>query len=161
CEGDREAVERKPPFGVQRAVDRVDHDERRAAASQLDDAALLADRGQRLAGRLELGGHLVFGHPVEGHRHVAALPALEPPAAADARCRLESVLDVAYDELSVFSVDDLCERILRDEALEAGLDPMFAPVSAADRLALLLERIDDLPLRRHEIRGNPAPLLAS
>ena len=27
-------------------------------------------------------------------------------------------------------------------------------------LALLLERIDDLPLRRHEIRGNPAGLLA-
>src|SRR5918998_1193822 len=30
-----------------------------------------------------------------------------------------------------------------------------------DRLALLLERIDDLTLRRHEIRGNPAPLLAT
>ena len=31
----------------------------------------------------------------------------------------------------------------------------------ADRLALLLERLDDLSLRAHEIRGNPAPLLAS
>ena len=29
-----------------------------------------------------------------------------------------------------------------------------------DRLAILLDRIDDLPLRRHEIRGNPAGLLA-
>ena len=35
------------------------------------------------------------------------------------------------------------------------------PVTPADRLALLLERIDDLSLRAHEIRGNPAPLLAS
>src|SRR5204863_10060952 len=69
--------------------------------------------------------------------------------------------DAPYDELSVHTVRDLCERILRDEALEARLDPLFAPVSSADRLALLLERIDDLPLRRHEIRGNPAPLLAS
>ena len=34
-------------------------------------------------------------------------------------------------------------------------------MTPADRLALLLERIDDLSLREHEIRGNPAPLLAS
>ena len=45
-------------------------------------------------------------------------------------------------------------------ALEAGLDPFFETVGAADRLAMLLERIDELPLRRHEIRGNPAGLLA-
>ena len=32
-------------------------------------------------------------------------------------------------------------------------------MSAADRLAMLLEGIDDLPLRHHEIRGNPAPLI--
>src|SRR5918998_3521969 len=46
-------------------------------------------------------------------------------------------------------------------ALEAGLDPFFACVTPADRLALLLDRIDELTLRRHEIRGNPAPLIAS
>ena len=42
-----------------------------------------------------------------------------------------------------------------------GVDPFLSPVTPADRLALLLERIDDLSLRAHEIRGNPAPLLAS
>jgi DNA helicase-2/ATP-dependent DNA helicase PcrA len=52
------------------------------------------------------------------------------------------------------------ERLLREHALEAGLDPFFATVRAADRLAMLLDRIDDLSLRRHEIRGNPAGLLA-
>ena len=40
-----------------------------------------------------------------------------------------------------------------------GVDPFFARVSRAERLALLLERIDDLTLRTHEIRGNPVPLL--
>ena len=50
-------------------------------------------------------------------------------------------------------------KLLRDEALEAGVDPFFSPVTPADRLALLLERIDELTLRHHEIRGNPAPLL--
>ena len=54
-----------------------------------------------------------------------------------------------------------CTRLLQDEALEAGVDPFLSPVTPADRLALLLERIDELSLRHHEIRGNPAPLLAS
>ena len=54
-----------------------------------------------------------------------------------------------------------CARLLQDESLEAGVDPFLSPVTPADRLALLLERIGDLTIRRHEIRGNPAPLLAS
>src|SRR4051812_8385262 len=82
-------------------------------------------------------------------------------AAGDLRERLESRVESGHEELAVSAFRELCERVLRDEALEAGLDPFFAPVTQADRLALLLERIDDLTLRRHEIRGNPAPLLAS
>src|SRR5918998_1527857 len=54
-----------------------------------------------------------------------------------------------------------CSLLLQDEALEAGLDPFFSTVTPADRLALLLEHIDELELRHHQIRGNPAPLLAS
>ena len=33
-------------------------------------------------------------------------------------------------------------------------------LAGADRLAILLDRLEELPLRRHEIRGNPAGLLA-
>src|SRR5215211_505423 len=84
-----------------------------------------------------------------------------PGAAADLRERLESRVESAHEDLAVSAFRELCERLLRDEALEAGLDPFFARVSPADRLALLLERIDELTLRRHEIRGNPAPLIAS
>src|SRR3954447_25229371 len=135
------------------------------------------DRAQRAAVTHRGGPLLVIGGPGTGKTHVLAqrvawlveegTPAgsvlvLGPThaAAADLRARVETLIDTPYDELSIFGVQELCERLLRDEALEAGLDPLFAPVSAADRLALLLERIDDLPLRRHEIRGNPAPLLA-
>src|SRR3954451_12512399 len=82
-------------------------------------------------------------------------------AAGDLRERLESRVESGHEELSIGAFRELCERLLRDEALEAGLDPFFARVSPADRLALLLERIDELTLRRHEIRGNPAPLIAS
>src|SRR5215211_3500972 len=83
------------------------------------------------------------------------------PAAADLRKRLEALLASAYEELHVETFRSFSLRLLQDEALEAGVDPFLTPVTPADRLALLLERIDDLSLRAHEIRGNPAPLLAS
>jgi DNA helicase-2/ATP-dependent DNA helicase PcrA len=83
-------------------------------------------------------------------------------AAADAlRAQLEDRLEGAYEELAVTTFHGFCARLLRDEALEAGLDPFAAPVSAADRLAMLLERIDDLPLRHHDLRGNPSATLGA
>src|SRR5215218_4239986 len=83
------------------------------------------------------------------------------PAAAEMRERLEAVLEAPYEELHVETFRSFCLRLLQDEALEACVDPFLSPVTPADRLALLLERLDDLSLREHEIRGNPAPLLAS
>ena len=61
-----------------------------------------------------------------------------------------------YEELSVTTFGGLCARLLRDEALEAGIDPFATPVAAADRLAMLLERIDDLPLRHHDLAATRA-----
>jgi DNA helicase-2/ATP-dependent DNA helicase PcrA len=81
--------------------------------------------------------------------------------ADDLRERIEARLDVPYEELTVTTFGGLCGRLLRDEALEAGLDPFATPVSAADRLAMLLERIDELPLSHHDLRGNPSALLGS
>ncbi len=83
------------------------------------------------------------------------------PAAAEMRARLETLIDRPYEELSVSTFHGFAARLLRDEALEIGLDPSLEPVTPADRVALLIERIDDLPLRHHQIRGNPAPLVAS
>ena len=83
-------------------------------------------------------------------------------AAADAmRERLEDALPGAYEELAVTTFHGICGRLLHDEALEAGLDPFVTPVSASDRLAMLLERIDDLPLRHHDLRGNPSATLGA
>jgi DNA helicase-2/ATP-dependent DNA helicase PcrA len=86
------------------------------------------------------------------------------PAAAGAaalRSQVETAIERPYEELSVHPVHGFCARLLRDEAFAAGLDPFVAPVTHADRLALLLERTDELPLRRHDFLGNPAALLAS
>jgi DNA helicase II / ATP-dependent DNA helicase PcrA len=76
------------------------------------------------------------------------------------RRRIETLLHGPFEELWVETWEEGAERLLRDYALEAGVDPFFEVVGPADRLAILLDRIDELPLRRHEIRGNPAGLLA-
>ncbi|MBS1862589.1 MAG: ATP-dependent helicase [Actinobacteria bacterium] len=76
------------------------------------------------------------------------------------RERCEALLDGPYEGLWVGCWEEIGERLLREHAEEAGLDPFFDVLGRAERLAVLLDRFDTLPLRRHEIRGNPAGLLA-
>src|SRR5689334_3135040 len=76
------------------------------------------------------------------------------------RERCEALLKGSFEELWVGSWETIGERILREHPEEAGLDPFFDVLSRGERLAMLLDRLDALPLRRHEIRGNPAGLLA-
>jgi DNA helicase II / ATP-dependent DNA helicase PcrA len=86
--------------------------------------------------------------------------ASRPATAGRLRERCEALLQGSFEELWVGSWDAIGERILREYSDEAGLDPFFDVLSRAERLAMLLDRLDRLPLRRHEIRGNPAGLLA-
>ena len=75
--------------------------------------------------------------------------------------RVESLLDGPYEELRIDTWEATAERLLREHAEAAGLDPFFGVVGRAERLAMLLDRFDELPMRKAgEIRGNPAGLLA-
>jgi DNA helicase-2/ATP-dependent DNA helicase PcrA len=74
--------------------------------------------------------------------------------------RVEALLDRSYEELWIGTWPEICERLLRERAVAAGLDPFFEVLGRAERLAVLLDRLDELPLRHHDIRGNPAGLLA-
>ncbi len=76
------------------------------------------------------------------------------------RQRVEALLAGSYEELWIGTWDKLAERLLREHSTAAGLDPFFDVLGPAERLAILLDRLDDLPLRNQEIRGNPAGLLA-
>jgi len=76
------------------------------------------------------------------------------------RERAEMLLAGPYEELWIGTWEAICERLLREHSTAAGLDPFFDVLGPAERLAMLLDRLDDLPLRHHEIRGNPAGLLA-
>jgi DNA helicase-2/ATP-dependent DNA helicase PcrA len=94
-----------------------------------------------------------------GPEHVLVLASTRA-AAAHLRERAELLLDRPFEELWIGTWETTCERLLRDHSAEAGLDPFFEMLGPAERLAMLLDRIDELPLRHHEIRGNPAGLLA-
>ncbi len=96
-----------------------------------------------------------------GHGAAPEEVLLLTPAAAALAEQVESRLAGPYEELTVTTFPAFCARLLRDEAAEAGVDPFATPVTPADRLAMLLERIDDLPLSQHDLRGNPSGLLSS
>jgi DNA helicase II / ATP-dependent DNA helicase PcrA len=74
--------------------------------------------------------------------------------------RAEALLEIPYEGLWIGTWQTLGRRLLREHSTAAGLDPFFDVLGSAERLAMLLDRLDDLPLRNHTIRGNPAGLLA-
>jgi DNA helicase-2/ATP-dependent DNA helicase PcrA len=82
------------------------------------------------------------------------------PTATRLRQRVESLLDSSNGELWIDTWEALGERLLREHSTAAGLDPFFDVLGPAERLAVLLDRIEDLPLRNREIRGNATGLLA-
>jgi DNA helicase-2/ATP-dependent DNA helicase PcrA len=134
--------------------------------------------GQEAAIRHAEGPLLLLGEPGSGKsealaRRLARLAAdgeAEPdrvlliaatrPGAERLRSGAESLLEGPYGELWVGTWDAIGERLLREHSDAAGLDPFFDVLGPAERLAMLLDRVDELPLRGHEIRGNPAGLLA-
>src|ERR1700750_2113515 len=93
------------------------------------------------------------GAPADG---VLAL-VFSPAAAAEMRERVEDQLGAAGVDLWVETFHSFSTRLLQDEALEAGLDPFFSPVTPADRLALMLDPIEGPPLGRARDPGHPAP----
>ncbi len=73
------------------------------------------------------------------------------------RARIETRLRRGYDELHVLTPSRLAGIVLR--AAGAGADPFESVLTPGDRLAMLVERIDELSLRHHDFGGRPNTLL--
>ena len=105
-----------------------------------------------------------FAHLVaQGEAPESILLLTRSAAAADRlRARVEDALgDRPYEELPVMSFSAMSARLLQDEALESGIDPFAVVAGGADRLALLLEHVDELTLRAHDLGGRPAAVLGA
>ncbi len=112
-------------------------------------------------GKTELLARRVAGLVASGTRAERILVLASTRATARRlRERSEALLEGPFEELWIGGWETLGERLLREHSEAAGLDPFFDVLGPAERLAMLLDRLDELPLRRHEIRGNPAGLLA-
>ncbi|HEY2318719.1 MAG TPA: ATP-dependent DNA helicase [Solirubrobacteraceae bacterium] len=77
--------------------------------------------------------------------------------AAALRARLETRLRQGYEELFVLTPAQLAGLVLR--AAGAGSDPFESVLTPGDRLAMLVDRIDELSLRHHDFGGRPNALL--
>ena len=75
--------------------------------------------------------------------------------AAAIRGRLEAALERGYEQLFVLTPVELAALILD----HAGADALATMLGPGDRLAMLVERIDELSLQRHDIGGSPTALL--
>ncbi len=85
---------------------------------------------------------------------------LPSSARADAgRAFLEEQLGEGYSELLVVTPPQLAAAVLRRSG--GWHDLVDATLSAGDRLAMLAERIDELPLQHHDFGGNAGALLGS
>ena len=83
---------------------------------------------------------------------------LPSSARADAaRARLEERLTDGYRELVVVTPPQLAATILRRAG--SRLELLDQVLSPGDRLAMLAERIDELPLQHHDFGGNAGALL--
>jgi DNA helicase-2/ATP-dependent DNA helicase PcrA len=72
------------------------------------------------------------------------------------RARIETRLRRGYDELYVLTPAQLAGLVLR---AAGGADPFESVLTPGDRLAMLVERIDELSLRHHDFGGRPNTLL--
>ena len=145
---------------------REDHSTAQSASSERDRAIAHSEGpllivGQPGTGKTELLAHRLAHLVAAGARPESVLMiASRQATAARLRERCEALLEGSFEELWIGSWDAIGERLLREYPEEAGLDPFFDVLGRAERLAMLLDRLDQLPLRRHEIRGNPTGLLA-
>jgi ATP-dependent DNA helicase UvrD/PcrA len=82
-------------------------------------------------------------------------------AAAEMTERVDQLIPYGYAEPQVSTFHAFGDRVLRESALEAGLDPDFRVLSQPEQIIFLRERLFQLPLDRFRPLGDPTRHLAA
>lgn len=80
-------------------------------------------------------------------------------AASEMEERVDRLLPMGYSRVWIETFHGCCERMLRDSALEIGLDPAFRLLSVPQQWLLLRRHLDELPLKYFRPLGNPTKFL--
>ncbi len=82
-------------------------------------------------------------------------------AAAEMAERVDQLIPWGYAETAISTFHAFGDRVLRESALEAGLDPQFRVLSQPEQVIFLRERLFRLPLDRFRPLGDPTRHLAA
>ena len=82
-------------------------------------------------------------------------------AAAEMAERVDQLIPWGYAETPISTFHAFGDRVLRESALEAGLDPEFRVLSPPEQVIFLRERLFRLPLDRFRPLGDPTRHLAA
>jgi DNA helicase-2/ATP-dependent DNA helicase PcrA len=82
-------------------------------------------------------------------------------AAVEMAERVDQLIPYGYAETWISTFHAFGDRVLRDQAIEAGLRSDFRVLSQPEEVVFLRERIFELPLRRFRPLGDPAKHLSA
>jgi DNA helicase-2/ATP-dependent DNA helicase PcrA len=82
-------------------------------------------------------------------------------AAAEMSERVDQLIPYGYAETWIGTFHAFGDRVLREAALEAGLDPEFRVLTRPEQIIFLRERLWTLPLDRYRPLGDPTRHLAA
>jgi DNA helicase-2/ATP-dependent DNA helicase PcrA len=81
-------------------------------------------------------------------------------AAVELRARAEELIGRSHETLRVTTFHAYALELTRVHGVERGLLPATAVARSEDRMLMLLERVDELDLREHDLRGDRGRLVA-
>jgi DNA helicase-2/ATP-dependent DNA helicase PcrA len=103
--------------------------------------------------------HLLTHQNIKPHE-ILALTFTEK-SAEEMLNRVDEAMPLGYEEPWLSTFHSFCERILREEALEIGLDPSFKILSEPEQWLLIRKNIFDFDLEFYRPLGNPAKFVTA
>ncbi len=82
-------------------------------------------------------------------------------ASEEMLARVQESMPLAYEEPWVYTFHSFCDRMLREEALEIGLDPAYKIISYPEQWLLLRENLFSMNLEYYLPLGNPTKFISA